>query len=153
MPNLFPVDAEFEHVDIETLALEPEDFQGSYVFDFERGDFVKGPDGKIMKANRYEAYIQWCQKALTTERYKHISYSDAYGQEYYTLIGSGLSKDAIELEVERMTKEALFVHPYTSDIDSFEFSWSQNQDELYFNFEVKTIEDENFIIEHTIKVR
>lgn len=151
MPNLFP-----EELDFDEFIEHTEDdiaFKGSYAFDFETGDFIKGSNGKVAKVGVKESYIQWCNKCLNTSRFKHLSYSDDYGQEYYTLIGSGLSKEAIELEVERMTEEALFVHPYTDSIYDFDFSWNENKEELYFSFEVRTIEDERITFEQTIEVR
>lgn len=153
--NLFPDDSIFE--DIDFTEGEPEenldDFKKSYAYDFEKGDFKRGPDGKILLVDRLEAYIQWCQKSLLTKRLKHLSYTDVYGQEYYTLIGEGLSKAAIELEVERMTREALMVHPYTKEVNNFTFTWSQNKEELYFEFDVMTVLDELFTLDHYTEMR
>lgn len=153
--NLFPDESVFE--DIDFTEEEPEesldDFKKSYAYDFEKGDFIRGPDGKILLVDRLEAYIQWCQKSLLTKRLKHLSYTDVYGQEYYTLIGENLSKGAIELEVERMTREALMVHPYTKEVENFTFTWNQNKEELYFTFDVMTVLDELFTLDHYIEMR
>lgn len=153
--NLFPDESVFE--DIDFTEEEPEesldDFKKSYAYDFEKGDFIRGPDGKILLVDRLEAYIQWCQKSLLTKRLKHLSYTDVYGQEYYTLIGENLSKGAIELEVERMTREALMVHPYTKEVENFTFTWNQNKEELYFTFDVTTVLDELFTLDHYIEMR
>lgn len=155
MPNnLFPEDMDFEITDLvedETELIE--EFKGTYAFDFEKGDFKRGPDGKVIILDRLGAYIQWCQKALLTKRYKHLAYTYVYGQEYYTLIGSPISKEAIQLEVERMTREALMVHPYTKKVDNFKFKWDQNKEDLHFEFDVLTVHDELFTLEHTEEMR
>lgn len=153
--NLFPENADFEITDFteenETDSID--DFKKSYAYDFEKGDFIRGPDGKVLLVDRLEAYIQWCQKTLLTKRLKHLSYTEVYGQEYYTLIGEAISKAAIELEVERMTREALMVHPYTKEVENFKFEWNTNKDELYFTFDVITVLDELFTLEHLEEMR
>jgi len=152
--NLFPEDMDFEITDFtedETVSIEG--FKKSYAFDFEKGEFIKGPDGKILLVDRLEAYKQWCQKVLLTKRNKHLAYTDVYGQEYYTLIGTPISKEAIELEVERMTREALMVHPYTKSVQNFRFEWNENKEELYFEFDVITVLDELFTLNHVEEMR
>lgn len=152
--NLFPEDMSFEITD---YAVDENDnidnFKKSYAYDFEKGDFIRGPDGKVLIVDRLEAYKQWCQKTLLTKRTKHLSYSKLYGQEYYTLIGEPISKAAIELEVERMTREALMVHPYTKEVQNFNFEWDKNKEELYFTFDVITVLDELFTLEHREEMR
>lgn len=152
--NLFPEDMDFEITELVEDEMDTVDnFKKSYAYDFEKGDFKRAPDGTILIVDRLEAYMQWCQKTLITKRLRHLSYTSAYGQEYYTLIGAGLSKPAIELEVERITREALMVHPYTKEVNNFEFTWDKNKEELHFNFDVITVLDELFTLEHSIETR
>lgn len=152
--NLFPEDMDFEITDLVEDEMEVVDnFKKSYHFDFEKGEFEKGADGKVSLINRLNSYMQWCQKALLTKRSRHMAYSDVYGQEYYTLIGSSLSKKAVELEVERMTREGLMVHPYTKRVENFIFEWKTNKEELYFEFDVITVLDELFTLEHNEEMR
>lgn len=152
--NLFPENMDFEITDyIESESDNIDNFKKSYAYDFEKGDFIRGPDGKILLVDRLEAYMQWCQKTLLTKRLRHLSYTDVYGQEYYTLIGESMSKSAIELEVERMTREALMVHPYTKKVQNFTFEWDKNKEELYFTFDVITVLDELFTLEHREEMR
>jgi len=154
MTNLFPENMDFEITDMaESESDSVENFKKTYAFDFEKGDFIRGPDGKILLVNRLEAYKQWCQKVLLTKRGKHLSYTHLYGQEYYELIGQDIIKSAIELEVERMTREALMVHPYTKKVENFVFEWDQNKEILYFTFDVMTVLDELFTLEHTEEMR
>jgi hypothetical protein len=149
MPNLFPEDAGFEENNIESLE-EPLEFKGSYLFDFEKGEFVTNPDGTIAKCDDFQAYIQWCNKALATPRYK-LAYSDLVGQEFKKIIGSGLTREAIELEIKRMTIETLIVHPRTKSVDNFKFVWSDNKEEVYYTYEIQTIDDEKIMLDNIVK--
>ena len=156
MPNLFPEDFDFETDIADAVQREDnriEDYKSSYAFDFEKGDFKRGVDGKILIVDRLEAYMQWCQKTLLTKRYRHLAYTPAYGQEYHTLIGEGLDKGAVELEVERMTIEALNVHPYTKEVSNFKFKWDSNKSELIFDFDVITVLDELFTLNSATEMR
>ncbi|QDY32658.1 DUF2634 domain-containing protein [Clostridium sporogenes] len=151
MTNLFPEDTNLEENNIEELEEPIINFKGSYLFDFKTGEFVTNPDGTIAKANDLEAYVQWCYKAMATPRYK-LAYSDLYGQEFKNIIGSGLPKDAIELEIKRMTEETLMVHPRTKDVDNFVFTWNENKEAVYFEFEIITIDEEKFMLHSELKV-
>lgn len=150
MPNLFPEDMSFEETNIESMN-EPLEFKGSYLFDFEKGEFVKNPDGTIAKCDDLQAYVQWCYKAMATPRYK-LAYSDLYGHEFKDLIGKNLSKEAIELEIKRMTTETLMVHPRTQEVTDFQFCWSNNKEEVYYTYKVITIDDERILLNNTVKV-
>ncbi|ASN68297.1 hypothetical protein 10S11_35 [uncultured Caudovirales phage] len=151
MPNLFPEDTSLEEGNIDGLEEPLIDFKGSYLFDFKKGDFVKNPDGTIAKCSDLQAYIQWCNKVLLSPRYK-LAYSDLYGQDFKEIIGSGLSKEAIELELKRMTQEALMVHPRTKEVTNFLFKWIENKEEVYYEFEILTIDEEKFMLHNELKV-
>ncbi|CAL83876.1 DUF2634 domain-containing protein [Clostridium botulinum] len=150
MPNLFPEDTNLEENNIEELE-EPLEFKGSYLFDFKTGEFVTNPDGSIARANDLESYVQWCYKAMATPRYK-LAYSDLYGQEFKNIIGQDISKDAIELEVKRMTEETLMVHPRTKDVYNFIFEWSDNKEKVLYTYEILTIDEEKFMLHNELKV-
>lgn len=150
MPNLFPEDSSFEVNNLAVVEDELE-FKGSYLIDFEKGEFVKNPDGTIAKCDDLQAYIQWCHIAINTPRNKY-AYSNLFGQDFKELIGSGLSKSAIELEIQRMTRETLMVHPRTREVTNFTFKWTANKEEVYYEYEVITIYDENITFDNTLKV-
>lgn len=151
MPNLFPEDTNLEENNIEESLEEPLEFKGSYLFDFKTGEFVTNPDGTIAKANDLESYVQWCYKAMATPRYK-LAYSDLYGQEFKNIMGKDISKSAIELEIQRMTEDALMVHPRTKDVDNFIFKWLRGKEEVYYEFEIATIDEEKFMLHSELKV-
>lgn len=148
MPNLFP-NGSLENIILKEK--KPAEFKGSYAFDFEKGEFIKNSDGSIRKVNDFEAYIQWCQKAMMTARFKYIAYSSRYGEESKNIIGSDLDDKAIELEIKRITKETLLVHPRTRDVENFKFRWNNGQ--VDYEYEVVTIFSEREVINKTMKVR
>ncbi len=147
MANLFPLETDFEELNIQNN--DDIEFKGSYKFDFDKGEFIKNVDGTIAKCNEEEAYIQWCQKVMRTPRFL-LAYSDLFGHEIDSLRGSKLSKEAIELEVKRMTKEALMVHPKTIDVDNFKFTW--NDGNLYYEYNINSYYN-NSTLSNELKVR
>lgn len=149
MPNLFP---ESDYTDDSTSSninnKNNEGYKGSYKFDFTKGEFVKNPDGTIKKCNDLEAYAQWCQMALLADRGKYV-YSNLFGQEFYKLTGSEYSKEAVELEVKRMTQEALMVHPRTKEVTNFTFTW-QDSGELYYEYIVITVDGNSIGLSNSV---
>jgi phage baseplate assembly protein W len=120
MPNLFPEDGfTIDNVSSDEQAAHG----GSWMFDFSKGDFVRDPTNKVVATDTLAAWVQWCQKALMTQRYRHLAYSSDYGSEFEDLIGQAYTHAAIESEIKRMTTEALMVHPYTQTVDNFTFEW------------------------------
>jgi hypothetical protein len=123
------------------------DYKGTYAFDFESGDFIRNADGSIKILNEFEAYVQWCQKAMLTSRYKYSAYTSKFGKD---IIGSTLDPKAIELEMQRITQEALLVHPMTKTVDNFVFTWSGS--ELYYTYDVTSRKGQSTTLESSMKV-
>ncbi len=123
------------------------DYKGTYAWDFEAGDFICNADGSIKVLNEFEAYVQWCQKAMLTSRYKYSAYTSKFGKD---IIGSTLDPKAIELEVQRITQEALLVHPMTKTVDNFNFIWDGS--ELYYTYDVTSTKGQSTTLESTAKV-
>lgn len=134
MPSLFP-DGSLEEITLKEDT--PIELKRTYAINFETGEFVKNPDGSIKLLNEFDSYIQWCQKALMTLRYKYVAYSDLYGKD---IISSNLDKKAMELEIKRVTREALMVHPFTQDVNSFSFDWRNG--EVFYTYEVTTVDNQ-----------
>ncbi|NFN63901.1 DUF2634 domain-containing protein [Clostridium botulinum] len=145
MPNLFPTANE------ETINLEEDTqqkFKGSYAINFETGEFIKNSDGTIKILDEFEAYVQWCEKAMLTARYTYGAYSDRYGKD---IIGSDITdKKFVELELKRITQEALMVHPLTKSVDSFSFEWKGS--DVYYSFEVTTTKNRKKVLKSNKKV-
>lgn len=144
MANLFPIGS------LETTTITNDssiEFKGTYAFDFETGEFIRNADGSIKILNEFEAYVQWCQKAMITSRYIYSAYSSKFGKD---IIGSTLDRKAIELEAERITQEALMVHPMTKTVDNFVFTWDSS--ELYYTYDVTSTKGQSANLESTMKV-
>ena len=144
MANLFPTGSLGTTTLTDSSSI---DFKGTYAFDFETGDFIHNADGSIKILNEFEAYVQWCQKAMLTSRCKYSAYSSKFGKD---IIGSTLDKKAIELELIRITRETLMVHPMTKSVENFTFSWKNS--ELYYTYEVTSTKGQTAMLESTEKV-
>lgn len=115
----FVVDEEEEIDDSEEI-LYPED----YKFDFETGEFVTDSNGDIVLCSGVEAWLQWCNTVIRTERYACLSYADDIGVEIEECYGTDDREDT-ELRIESTIKEALLADPEgrTDSVDEFQFIW------------------------------
>ncbi|WP_213997065.1 DUF2634 domain-containing protein [Tepidanaerobacter syntrophicus] len=121
MPNLYPT---FEMPELVEQQLETEPkYPKSYLFDFEKGDFVRDGAGKILVADGHTAWVQLCTKTLLTERFAYLSYSSDYGVEIEKVMKEK-SRKTIETEIERTITEALLADPRTESVSDFSFEWS-----------------------------
>ncbi|WP_017752530.1 DUF2634 domain-containing protein [Clostridium tyrobutyricum] len=150
MPDLFPDNMNYSDNIIEDTSSSDTEYKGSYKFDFDKNEFVKNSDGSTVKCSDAEAYKQWCQLAMATPL-GLLGYSNLFGHELNTLTGSQYSKGAVELEVKRMTIEALMVNPRTKDVTDFKFIW-QNSGELYYQYTVVSVDNVFLNLDNTAKV-
>lgn len=123
------------------------EFKGSYAINFETMEFIKNPDGTTKILDAFDAYIQWCELAMMTARYKYMAYSSKFGKD---IIGKIPDKQAMELEIKRVTKEALLVHPMTASVDNFVFAWGNG--EVDYTYEVTTTTGQSKVLTSTEKV-
>lgn len=137
MPNLFPVIE--KTISNETTASKPI-FGKSWRFDFEKGDFVTTSTGVMQEADDLQAYTEWCNKTLRTQRYRYLIYTRRHGQEFEDLIRKNLTRSGYESEIKRMITEALQVDTRTKEVVNFSFKWQEN--EAYVNFEVISMRGE-----------
>lgn len=147
--NLFPEETEWADV-TEEPAESTVSFGRSWRFDFDAGEFVMTPTQKIAKADDTAAWVQWCQKALRTPRYRHLIYSQNHGQEFDDLIGKGYERSIIESEIQRMVTEALMVDPRTAEVGQFQFSWQS--DACYYSCRIMNIREETENIEGNVVI-
>ena len=130
MPDLYPTFEPPTIVEQEQPQLTPE-YPKSYLFDFEKGDFVLDGAGRIVIADGYWAWVQWCVKTVLTERFTCLAYSWNYGAEIEQAIKHP-DRALVEMEIERTITEALMVDPRTESVRDFSFKWYA--DELYVSF-------------------
>lgn len=130
MPNLYPVFEMPELMEQQQTQPEPE-YPESYLFDFEKGDFVRDAAGRIAVADGHRAWVQWCVKTVLTERFACLAYSWNYGVEVEQARKQP-DRTLVEMEIERTITEALMVDPRTELVRDFSFKW--RADELYVSF-------------------
>jgi len=140
MPNLFPSEEATATPELPETQAGQVKFGRSWRFDFEKGDFVLSPMGKVAESKGLDAYIEWCKKALLTPRYRHLIYSRNYGSEFEDLIGRNLTRAGNESEIKRMVTEVLMVDPRTVSVGDFTFDWQE--DTVYFTCTVTTAQGE-----------
>ncbi|MCD9020508.1 DUF2634 domain-containing protein [Cohnella silvisoli] len=143
MTNLFP--EEDISVDKQVSESGSISFGRSWRFDYDIGEFVMTPTGKVAGSSGTDAWLEWCKKALQTERFRYPIYSRNYGQEFIELIRSDLPRSAIETEIQRITEETLLTDPRTASVDSFSFEWKV--DSCYFTCSISNIHDETETIQ------
>lgn len=140
MPNLFPTEGIQTQPETVETASEVS-FGKSWQFDFDKGEFVLTPAGKVAETSDVDAWLEWCRKALQTARYRYLVYSRNYGQEFDALISRHLSREGNESEIKRITTETLMIDPRTASVGNFKFSWEG--DTVYFSCEVANIRGES----------
>lgn len=99
-----------------------EGYKRSVFFDVEAGDFRMDGAGRMTEASGFEAYMQWCMKAASTQRYACLAYPDEIGTELEEDMQEP-TREAVESAVENDIVEALMVNPRTEYVNDFTFDW------------------------------
>ena len=107
-----------------------------YAYDFEN-NCLKYKAGKTYLVEKNDALKIWIYKALTTERFRYLAYTAAFGNEAHTLIGYTMNSEITYSELRRFIVEALMVNPYIEELTNFRFE-KQNSGVKVF-FDVTTI--------------
>lgn len=129
--SLFPV---FDVPEVEEDEEEYDaEFQPSFAWSIEKGDFIADAKHHVVKSSGYEAYKIWCFKAVQTERLSCLAYDEDDGVELEDAMKES-DENAVELAVSRTIQEALLVNPRTEAVENFAFEW--NPGELLVSFEV-----------------
>lgn len=107
----------------------------TYLFDFDKGDFVL-QDGKLIEVEGEEALRVWIEKILKTELDVYEIYKDeVYGTGIQSLIvGNAYPLDFIKAEIQREISEALLSHPFINSVTDLEIS--KVDDDLQIAFTV-----------------
>lgn len=119
-------------------------YKRSAAWDFEKGDFVRDSAGKIKEDTGRDAFMVWCVKTSTTERFAKLAYPNSIGGELEDA-KKEKSRAAVELALERTLTEAINVNPRTEYVRDFEFFW--DGDNVRTRFRVKGQNIEEFQIE------
>lgn len=129
--QLFPV---FDLPEIPDVPEYDEIYRPSAYFDYETGDFLRDGANRIVASDGREAYMQWCVKAVSTERESCLAYSDDIGTEFEELADIS-DTESRESYIELTITEALIVHPATEYVKDFEFT--HDGDGTWVSFVVK----------------
>ncbi|GAW28970.1 DUF2634 domain-containing protein, partial [Carboxydocella sp. ULO1] len=104
MQNLFPTFEMPELVEQETESAP--NYGKSWLFDFEKGEFVLDGAGRVVETDEHTAWVQWCIKTVLTERFAYLIYSTDYGTEIEQAL-SQKTRRTLEAELERAITESL----------------------------------------------
>lgn len=150
MPNLFPTEVVTATSELTETQSSQVKFGKSWRFDFEAGDFVLTPTGKVTESQGFEAWLGWCEKALMTARYRYLVYSRNHGQEFEELISRHLTRAGNESEIRRMATECLMVDPRTASVSNFSFIWEE--DRCYFTCDVTNVLGESGTVNGSVVI-
>lgn len=99
-------------------------YKPSVYFDYATGDFRLDGAGRMAGASGREAYMQWCIKAVMTERDAFLTYSTKYGAELETSLAQS-DRASVEASLERTITEAIMANPKTEYCRDFTFTWPE----------------------------
>lgn len=98
----------------------------SWHFDSEKGDFMTDGGNKVIKADEWTTWAQWCMKVLQIERFACLAYSGQIGIESEE-IRSQTTREAAQSILEKNVTEALQVHPSTELVNDFKYTWETDK--------------------------
>jgi len=108
-------------------------FPKSWLWDWDICDFVQTGGGDVVEADGLTAWVQWCVKAILTQRLAYVVYDWDYGADIESCLKQP-TRAVTEAELEREITEALLIDPRTAEVKNFSFEWSG--DELTVRFVV-----------------
>lgn len=139
-------------IDVPDFVEESEEYDTEYRpslrWDLEKGDFVRDGTNRVPRSDGYDAYRVWCVKAVQTERYSCLAYSDDIGSEMEDARQED-DQGAVELAIARTIEETLMVNPRTLSVEDFEFTWKPG--EVHVSFTVNAIDGETFTVDATVE--
>lgn len=150
MPNLFPTETVTATPELPETQAGQVQFGRSWRFDFDAGEFVLTPTGRVAETQDTDSWLEWCKKALQTARYRYLVYSRNYGQEFDNLIGRHLTRAGNESEIKRIVTECLMVDHRTARVENFTFTWEDDQ--CFFTCEVSNVRGETGTISESVVI-
>ena len=82
-----------------------------FKFDYDTGDFVRDSQHRLVPASGVEAFKQWCENCISTDRYAYSSYSTDFGINL-NLIMALPDKSCTKLCTEKEIAEAIMADDY-----------------------------------------
>lgn len=124
-------------------------YKGSAYFDFETGDFQQDGSGKVLAADGYTAWKQWCIKTIATQRKAYRNYTAGLGIDG----DQAFAEETVaqqELALETTIKNALMADPYKRTVDVQNFSWTYGVDSLHLTCTIIGQDDRSAVIDYDI---
>jgi hypothetical protein len=106
-------------------------YNGSFLFDFDKGDFVQDGAGRVVAADPYQAWLQWCVKCVITEWNTYPIYDENFGCETNEALTEP-SRDKKQTDLEQTITEALLADARTQSVTDFTFGWEDDGCNLSF---------------------
>lgn len=104
-----------------------------YAYDFENNCLAKDASGRNYYVYGNDALRIHIYKALMTERFRHVAYSQDYGNEMLSLIGQNMNEEIAMMEVKRYIIEALmYDNMYIEELKDFRFEITRSKMEIRF---------------------
>lgn len=133
MANLFPVFS--VPTTLATSETVTEKYRPSIAFDVETGDFVVDGGGNMQYCSGYEAWVLWCSKTVSTERWAHLAYPSYIGTEMDSAFKEP-DRDTQESAIERTITEALLADPRGRTVRVYDFSFTWKSEVATVSFTV-----------------
>lgn len=150
MPNLYPDQFLTTTADLPETKVSQVQFGKSWRFDFDTGEFILTPTGKVAESQDVDAWIEWCKKALMTERYRWLVYGRFHGQEFEDLIRRNLNRAGNESEIKRIATDCLMVDPRTKSVDNFKFTW--DGDKCFFTCDITNVRGQSANLSRSVVI-
>jgi len=106
-------------------------FHKSWLWDWDICDFVQTGSGDVVEVDGLTAWVQWCVKAILTQRLAFVVYDWNYGADIESCLKQP-TRAVTEAELEREITEALLTDPRTAEVKNFRFEWSGDELTVWF---------------------
>jgi len=106
-------------------------FPKSWLWDWDICDFVQTGSGDVVEVDGLTAWVQWCVKAILTQRLAFVVYDWNYGADIESCLRQP-TRAVTEAELEREITEALLTDPRTAEVKNFRFEWSGDELTVWF---------------------
>ncbi|MHC1683412.1 MAG: DUF2634 domain-containing protein [Clostridiaceae bacterium] len=128
----------FPTTEVNTSTTEATTKGKSFLFDFEKGDFVI-KDGKLVEVSGDDAIKVWIEKVIRTEKFKFKIYQRDDEFEYGVtlqelMVGYEYPLEYVEAEIKREVTEALLNHSSIENLS--DWSIEKNNPVLNIGFRV-----------------
>lgn len=107
-------------------------FGTSWAFDFEAGDLVVSPAGRVVEVSGFEAWRQWCLFTVMTRRGRHAIYSSEHGADLDAALVA-LDRELAEQRAITEITDALREHSYTRSATVSVLDRSGDRLELFYS--------------------